>query len=226
MFPTARAGTIVSPSEYENAEAPSNSGVWPLSSRGQAIYDATEFAALPRGGAFISEINFRPNGSSPVGQQFGFGRLRISLSVTQVAPLGISSTFADNITGTPVVVYDGPWSATAVNADPPGPATRPFDYRIRLQNPYFYDPSQGNLLSDLIFESPASPQGATDIFPGPSPGQVQLWSGTLGADSPVATSERFSVVQQFVFVPEPPSAAIGVASLMALVGLCAASRRR
>jgi RNA polymerase sigma factor (sigma-70 family) len=204
MFPTARAGTIVSPSEYENAEAPSNSGVWPLSSRAQVIYDATEFAALPSGGAFITEINFRPDGRSPVGQQFGFGRLRVSLSVTKVAPLGISSTFASNITGTPVAVYDGPWSATAVNADPPGPATRPFDYRIQLQNPYFYDPSQGNLLWDMIFESPASPQGATDLSPGPSPREGHIWTGTLGANSPVSTTERFATVNQFVFVPEPP----------------------
>ena len=57
---------------------------------------------------------------------------------------------------------------------------------------------------EAIVESPASPQGATDLSPGPSPREVHIWTGTLGANSPVSTSERFATVNQFVFVPEPP----------------------
>ena len=75
-----------------------------------------------------------------------FGRVQFSLSVTQVDPLDISFTFANNITGTPVEVYNAAWSSTVINPNPPGPATRPFDFRFPLETPYFYNPAEGNLL--------------------------------------------------------------------------------
>src|SRR5688572_25016887 len=146
--------SVVSPHQYADSEGPDRTGIWPQASRAQGITHRSEFDALPVGGAWLTEIRFRPDGVVPVGEVASFGRVQFSLSVTQVDPLDISFTFADNVTGTPVVVYNAAWSSTVINPDPPGAATRPFDFRFHLETPYFYNPAEGNLLIDSIFEMP------------------------------------------------------------------------
>ena len=148
--------SVVSPHQYADSEAPDRSGIWPEAARSQGIAHRSEFDALPVGGAWLTEIRFRPDGAVPVGEVASFGRVQFSLSVTQVDPLDISFTFADNITGTPVVVYNAAWSSTVINPDPPGAETRPFDFRFPLETPYFYNPAEGNLLFDAIWEMPGS----------------------------------------------------------------------
>ena len=139
--------SVVSPHQYADSEGPDRSGGnFPAAARDQGIAHRSEFDALPVGGAWLTEIRFRPDGLVPVGEVASFGRVQFSLSVTQVDPLDISFTFADNITGTPVVVYNAAWSSTVINPDPPGAETRPFDFRFPLETPYFYNPAEGNLL--------------------------------------------------------------------------------
>jgi hypothetical protein len=202
-----QAITVVSPRFYADREAPGRSGNWPAASRVQGIHNQTAFASLPTGGATLTEWSLRPDGSVQVGEQAGFGRLQISVSVTQVDPADMSRTFASNITGTPTVVYDGPWSATTVSEDPPGPATRPFDWRVPFQTPFFYDPAEGNLLIDWIFEMPSVTMNNRARFDNADaviPEQRLRWSGWLGVDSPVAINHvGFSVVQEFTFISDP-----------------------
>jgi hypothetical protein len=197
---------VVSPHIGENTEAPESNSPFTEDVHVQEIHSSTVFNALPTGGATLTEISFRPDGAVQIGEQAMFGRIQISLSVTQVNPLGLSNTFADNVTGTPIVVYDSSWSATVVNEDhPPGSATRPFDFRIPLQTPYDYDPADGNLLLDRIFEPLVGITNA-GLFDVNDPGTFDnqgTWTGSLGVDSPVSNGGRFAAVTEFVFVPEP-----------------------
>ena len=218
---------IVSPGAYEDIEGPDRSGIWPEAARAQSITHRSEFDALPVGGAWLTEIRFRPDGAVPVGQVASFGRVQFSLSVTQVDPLDISFTFAANITGTPVEVYNAAWSSTVINPDPPGAATRPFDFRFPLETPYFYNPAEGNLLFDNIFEMPGSGNGlarfdldSSNVFSE----KRNITSGPLGFDSPVSTDGRFTSINEFVFIPEPSTFALTALAFLAVV--CRGRTRR
>jgi hypothetical protein len=219
---------IVSPGAYEDIEGPNRSGIWPAAARGQSIAHRSEFDALPVGGAWLTEIRFRPDGAVPVGQVASFGRVQISLSVTQVDPLDISFTFADNIAGTPVVVYNAAWSSTVVNPNPPGAETRPFDLRFPLETPYFYNPAEGNLLQDIIWEMPGSGvNGLARIDTDESnafSGKRSIWSGELGVDSPVSFPATFTVINEFVFIPEPSTFTFTALAFLAVV--CRGRTRR
>jgi hypothetical protein len=216
---------IVSPGGYEDIEGPNFSGedggVWPEAARAQGIAHRSEFDALPAGGAWLTEIRFRPDGAVPVGQVASFGRVQWSLSVTQVDPLDISFTFADNITGTPVEVYNAAWSSTVINPDPPEAATRPFDFRYPLETPYFYNPAEGNLLMDIIYEMPGS--GVNDLArfdtdaSNAFPEKRNIWSGPLGVDSPVSFAATFTSINEFVFIPEPSTFALTALAFLAVV---------
>ena len=197
--------SVVSPHQYADSEGPDHSGIFPEAFRAQDITHRSEFDALPVGGAWLTEIRFRPDGADPVGAVLSFGRVQFSLSITQVDPLDISFTFADNITGTPVVVYNAAWSSTVINPDPPGAETRPFDFRIPLETPYFYNPAEGNLLIDAIREMPGSglarvDTDASNVFSE----KRAIWSGELGVDSPVSFPRTFAHIHEFVFIPVTP----------------------
>jgi hypothetical protein len=213
--------SVVSPHQYADSEGPDRTGIFPEASRAQGITHRSEFEALPVGGAWLTEIRFRPDGLVPVGEVASFGRVQISLSVTQVDPLDISSTFADNITGTLVEVYNAAWSSTVINPDPPGAETRPFDFRFLLETPYFYNPAEGNLLFDNIFEMPGTGVNGLAGFDLDSSNvfseKRNIFSGPLGVDSPVSTDGRFTSINEFVFVPEPSTFAFTALAFLAVV---------
>ena len=222
--------SVVSPHQYADSEAPDRTGGdHPEAARHQGIAHRSEFDALPVGGAWLTEIRFRPDGAVPVGEVASFGRVQWSLSVTQVDPLDISSTFADNITGTPVVVYNAAWSSTVINPDPPGAATRPFDFRFLLETPYFYNPAEGNLLYDIIREMPGpgnSGLARYDLDLSDAFSEKQdIWSEQLGVDSPVSFPGRFTSINEYVFViPEPSTFALTALAFLAVV--CRVRTRR
>jgi hypothetical protein len=220
--------SVVSPHQYADSEGPDRTGIFPAASRAQSITHRSEFEALPVGGAWLTEYRFRPDGAVPVGAVASFGRVQISLSVTQVDPLDISFTFADNITGTPVVVYNAAWSSTVINPDPPGAETRPFDFRFLLETPYFYNPAEGNLLFDNIFEMPSSGVSGLAGFDLDSSNvfseKRNIFSGPLGVDSPVSTDGRFTSINEYVFIPEPSALALTALAFLAVV--CRVGTRR
>lgn len=220
---------IVSASAYEDIEGPSRSTPdWPAAARHQGIANRSEFDALPVGGAWLTEIRFRPDGDVPVGEVFSFGRVQFSLSVTQVDPLDISFTFAANITGTPVEVYNAAWSSTAINPNPPGAELRPFDLRFPLETPYFYNPAEGNLLMDVIWESPGPGMNnlarldldQSNAFSD----KRDIWSGALGVGSPVSFAGTFTSINEYVFVPEPSTFALTAFAFLAVA--CRGGTRR
>jgi hypothetical protein len=207
---TGKEIAVVSPNSYTDVEAPDIYGyILPVPDmfRMQTINSNTQFAAVPNGGATISEINLRPNEDIPVGTLVSAGRLQISLSITQVDPRRIEATFAENITGAPIVVYDGPWSATVLDVGPSG-GPRAFESRIPLQQEFFYNPAQGNLLQDWRFENYNSTfhdgLWAQDFDALSSSEVSMIYSDELGADSPKSVLYIFTgSVTEFIFVPEP-----------------------
>ena len=220
---------VVSPGAYDVIEGPDRSTPdWPAAARSQGIAHRSEFDALPVGGAWLTEIRFRPDGIVPVGEVYSFGRVQISLSVTQVDPLDISFTFAANITGTPVEVYNAAWSSTVINPNPPGAELRPFDIRIPLETPYFYNPAEGNLLTDAIWEMPGSGVNALARFDldnsNAFPEKRDIWSGALGVDSPVSFPATFTTINEYGFVPEPSTFALSALGFLAVV--CRVRTRR
>ncbi len=214
----SQAITLVSPEIYANAEAPSSSGTFGArQSRALGIHKASEFAAFPPGGAAITAVSFRPDAPSQVGETGGFAHLIMMLSVTQIDPLDISATYDDNITGTPVRVYTGPWTGTVEYSDPPGLGTRPFDFVFPLQSAYWYDPADGNLLIDWIIATTAREPAIRweNDSVNRLPGQQYLFGD---ADSPDAAIRDFSIVTQFTFTPEPSAAVVAAIVLLGFVG--------
>src|SRR5678815_4864698 len=68
--------------------------------------------------------------------------LQINLSTTSKGPDGLSTVFSENIGANETVVF-GPRPARF------GPGSPLPEYTFQLDEPFFYDPSAGNLLMDV-----------------------------------------------------------------------------
>lgn len=114
-----------------------------------------------------------------------------------------SLVFAENHGPDKTLVYDGSATmSTQATGSPGGP--RDFDYTLDLQAPFFYDPSQGNLVIDFIFPSGFTPIGFEDD-------QVSGGYRYL-AEIPYSGAEtgfRLGVgpIMQFTFAADPSSSA-------------------
>ena len=116
--------------------------------RYQQIFDASEFSSLTAaGGGWIRYFSFRLDAADIGDFQRGVGDVQINLSTTSRFPDGLSTVFAENIGADQRVVFTG--DAILVMGREPGPGnTLAFGYPIYV-DPFFYDPSQGNLLLDI-----------------------------------------------------------------------------
>jgi extracellular elastinolytic metalloproteinase len=125
---------------------PTNSAA---SMRYQQIYSHVELAE----GGMITALRFRRNGGT---EPFTAGGLDLQINLSQAATTvdTISAVFANNIGGGATTVYDsmidGPLTLTSTYY---GEAPYPFDIVIPLTTPFFYDPSQGDLLLDVLMRN-------------------------------------------------------------------------
>ena len=112
--------------------------------RYQQVYAASQFGAVPAGGAFLTALAFRLDA--------GWGAfaatlpgIQINLSTSAKAPDGLDTTFANNVGLNDTLVYSGalPLSSAASGS----PAA--FDILIPLTTPFWYTPAAGNLLLDV-----------------------------------------------------------------------------
>ena len=91
----------------------------------------------------------------------------IRLSTTQRGPSNLSLVFDDNLGSDVMQFYRGPQNLVA-DVDGPGPGPREF-YNAEFPagvTPFLYDPSQGNLLFDVIAWQGVSPSSHGDKVPG------------------------------------------------------------
>jgi PEP-CTERM motif-containing protein len=183
--------------------------------RYQQVYSASEFRnELPQGG-FISALIFASDYET--GRNFitGWPSVQIDLSVAQRGADELSSVFADNVGADALTVYpNGPLSLTGT--------AQGTTSRISFQNPYFYDPAQGNLLLEIRIFSPsgfpndpfrrAGPLEAYDNILG-SDTVSRVFAYDANATSGIADSIGLLTIFVATPVPEPSTTALTVLAI-------------
>ena len=144
-------------------------------------------------------------------------------------PNDISLTYADNIAAaisTPVVVYDGPWSTTVTSDRPLVGEPRPFEHRVTLQDLFDYDPADGNLLVDWIFEDPTNPANTVDGEYNDTTKAIHahVWGADANAPNADPNLGVYSIMTELSFVPEPSGFAL--ASIGTVFFISSRRRRR
>jgi hypothetical protein len=149
---------LVVPNANANVQGNSANG-FPFDTGGgtlryQQVYDASQFGAVPPGGAYITALAFR------VGKTYGafaetLPGIRIDLSTTYTGvPDGLSTTFANNVGPDDTVVYNGSLDLSSAAIGSPAA----FDIIVPLTTPFWYNPLDGG---DLLLDVRNSGGGAS-----------------------------------------------------------------
>jgi hypothetical protein len=187
--------------------------------RMQMVYDASQFSVLPNTPDLTNSINsiwFRLDGVPAFDPHYLFLGASVTLSITPRGPDGLSPIFADNVGANPVTVFNGSLGFGA--AYQPGMSPQPFAETITLTTPFFYSPSQGNLLVDI------AASGGQVLFPGAL--DAQLASGdpvsrvfSPNGNSSTGTPDTLGLVTRFniAVIPEPAMVFLVAAGLVLLL---------
>jgi hypothetical protein len=192
--------------------------------RFQQVYDSSVFAPrLPEAGGFISALCLRSDSSAPAFDATVLS-IQLNLSTTSRSDDALSATFADNIGPNDTVVMQ-PQSVRLLGGSGTG-FSLCFDFH---ENPFYYNPANGNLLVDFrIYE------GIRPIGPPPPIGRAILDAFNTAGDSvssvygfglTMPTSGQVSslgLATDFIVtpIPEPSTMALlslGLTSLMLVV---------
>jgi hypothetical protein len=104
------------------------------------VYAASQFSMLSTNGGYINAIGFR-GGNTSTKMVYG---TTLYLSTTSYAVDGLSADMSPDLGPDNVRVYTFNFSLNAISGTLPQPL--PFDMVIPLQNSFFYNPTNGNLL--------------------------------------------------------------------------------
>ncbi len=157
-------------------------------------------------------VAFEPPGPQP----FGWGyitELQINLSTTTRSPDGLSTTFADHVGADDTVVL-GPrtagFASTGVGTGLPVP--------LVLDHPFFYDPTEGNLLMDVRFiRQDETGLGLFDATLRDGDPVSRVYGDTVNSLS--GTADTLGLDTAFVITPVPEPSVLGLLAL----GLSAAA---
>jgi len=185
--------------------------------RFQQVFDASQFAFLGSGTARIDQISFRIDGASTSDVILFFGDGSVTLSTTQKKPDSLSPVFADNRGLDAVTVFNNALSFGGLRQ----PSTAPYDFHATLggTTPFYYSPSQGNLLIEIagVAGQPFLP-GALDaqFDTGDSLSRVFATSNL----APSGTADSLGLVTEFdiAVIPEPATLAIITLGMSAIFG--------
>ncbi|RIK71967.1 MAG: hypothetical protein DCC67_19890, partial [Planctomycetota bacterium] len=217
------AASIVSPPGAEAAEGASSVTPARLPLRIQYLIPAAELAGLPAGQRRLVAFNFRGDATQTTSVNWTQPQEQIWISTTPATTL--SDVFDANHGPNKVKVFDGTITYPILGTGPAaGP--RPFAPGPRLQTPFDYDPSMGNLLIELRDFDKNYPEPATiDVVTMPSSSfrtmlafDANATSGTLVPD--VVTPIRLE------FVPEPSAWALACLALAGVRRLRQATEAR
>jgi hypothetical protein len=201
-----------------SASAPFNS----TSFRFQQVFDASQFAIPPGSSGRINSISFRIDGAATSNMTLYFGGSSWTLSTTPRSPDSLSPVFADNRGPNAVTASTGAFS---FGGHPPSPGMPGVfqDPTVEMENPFYYIPSQGNLLLEVIAGSGRA------FFPGALDGHAELgdsisWVFANASGPTMGTADTFGLVTRFdiTIIPEPAAWFLGMTGLM----LLAVFRRR
>jgi hypothetical protein len=192
---------IVSPSLYAASDAPDAITNGADNIRGQQVFSAADFAALPPGQNLLSSIGIRVDSSLSLPRTTSYSSFLIRFSTTSKSSPNLSFNFAENIGLDETIVYQGPLtiSTSPTNSGIPGGSAQFDFYNIDLQTPFSYDPAKGNLLFDFEFYR-QGPDPGFDFLLSASPASQMV---TNFAGNSIAGFNWGGVVVDFTFVPEP-----------------------
>ena len=210
---------IVSPLSASGAEG--NSSVTPNRNpiRVQFLIPASEFAGLPATHRRIVGFNFRSDSSQTQPVNWSWPSEQIWMSTTSLNSL--TTTFDANQGADKKLVFDGavtyPLLGTGPAAGPRGIADG-----LKLQSPFSYDPTKGNLLIERkIFDGNYAIPATLDTVSGIS-GRLLL--NDPGPNAPTGILlNSFPVIQfEFDVIPEPSTCVLTSLALMCVL----ATRRK
>ena len=229
----AQTGPFLTPTFPNGSEGNSFSTVpfsgGPDSVRFQQIFDFQGLTIAGYSGPFlVSTILFREDGGRLAGFSSQFPDFQVNLSTTTRSADGLSSVFAENAGANDTVVV--PRGAFHIGVNSGGGFTALIGF---ASNPFYYDPSQGNLLLDIRnFGGGGTSWGYPPFF---GPAYVDAWNvvgdrissvsaNSVGAAAGITSS--LGLVTQFVLtpVPEPSTVALLTVGLIA-IGFSARSRQ-
>jgi hypothetical protein len=145
-FASGESFRVVSPPSLANAEGDTSVTPPRIPLRIQYLIPASDFAGLPDSHRFIASFNFRADRTQTQSVDWIIPHEQVWMSTTSLTSL--TNGFDANHGPDKQMVFDGtmtyPFSGTGPAAGP-----RPFVDGTRLQTPFYYDPSQGNLLVEL-----------------------------------------------------------------------------
>lgn len=207
-LPTSASATaVVAPSIYENrpARASNRFPFFDGGHRYQQVFDATEFGSFT-GPTDILSIAFRCETSSCRAFSESI-TATIQLSTTTASVDGLSTRFSDNIGGDVTTVKDGTFDIASAGRMRDFTT---FDVMISFDNPFVYDPTQGNLLVDfLVTNSPGDIGIFLDATNSTADSVSRVWSNTSG--NTLGNADSRALIAKFnsedvAPVPVPPAA--------------------
>jgi hypothetical protein len=207
---------IVTPPSLANVEGSSFATPAAVPRRIQFLFPASEFAGLPESHQRIVAFNFRSDAAQNQPFDWASSDSQIWLSTTDKTPQTLTNTFDNNHGPNKTLVHDGAISFPLLATGPPlGP--RDLADGPRLDTPFDYDPSQGNLLLEWIrFDNGNTPR--IDVQPSLDPGSRVLLNQTSATAATGSFNNVPAVIRfEFDVVPEPSSIALTCFALACLL---------
>jgi hypothetical protein len=158
----------------------------------QQLYTAAQFGS----GGVIDALRFRRGAGYPTFSSTTLD-IKISLGYASTTVGTISTTFANNVgTGGLITVFDGTMTISSTGTGSPNP----FDIVLPAGDLFNYDPTQGNLLLDILMRNAP----ATTYIDAANSGQqnvmARVWSTSLAASSGSTDGAPYGLVTRFDMV--------------------------
>ena len=178
----------------------------------QQVYDGSFFS----GPSLINQITFFAGPGVMPGIT---GNFTLNFSTTSKSPATLGTVYANNLGLDNTLFFSGAVSNTLTFTG----------------SPFLFDPSKGNLLLDVLVNTPASANSSLIGSCGSDTNRAFSFSGTgpavgTGTNPGLCSPNSFGLKTQFTFtavsVPEPTPLAMFGAGLLGLLGLAAVRGRK
>lgn len=214
---SAQSVQFVVPNGLANVEGNSSSGGLFVNgtARMLQVYSATEFDFIDAPSLRIDAVAFRlEGGTGPIVASY---LINVGISTTARSPDALSPVFDENGGPDAITVRTGTFGILATDTTM---SPRPFEVRIALARPFFYDPSQGNLALSIVASGTRDIQLDGHIAGGDSVGRVYGPNALSGTVDTLGLVTRFEITP----IPEPSVFGLGLLGVL-LLGLQSRSRR-